>query len=459
MGIVDPSVMAPYQGNDDGQEDLMRQALIGLGLHPAAAEAAAPIQHQAEQQSAQQSQTQATMAQAPQQISPETLNPDATPDSPQSNVTLAHASMADQPAAKWASDAQGNLDKFQNRPMWKRMLVPALIGAASTIGAHSRNGAALQASAGKSLEDYNAAQVGQRNNLQQQVQAARNQQQSEYELDQRNRQQDLQMQGNNQARTLMAQIAAQSRQGVAGTNAGARVQSAQIGGDSRENVADTNADAKVTTGKYAADKAQGRFDQGQANQFKRQQIGIDAAAGRQGAGFSHQDNKPTATEDNRADLAQNLNENLDKAAAIFAKHPEYSGKLAGRLTQAKMLVGTNDQDLGALKTIMDQVGMASMGAHSMRNGHLVETIGNDLTNSMHNGPDAVQSAIRAAKDSVATFGSINRPTSLASKVKPAANQVPPNLSNFHVNPSTKQRIGTNDGGRTWYDTSTGKQVQ
>src|SRR6185369_563188 len=129
----------------------------------------------------------------------------ATPQTPQPDVTLAHADINDQPASKWVSDAQGQLDRFQNRPMWKKMLGPGLIAGAAALGAHTYGGRQLQENAQQSIHDLNAATQTRQQSLMNQLQQARGQQMSEYELDQRNRQQDLITAANNQNRRLLTE--------------------------------------------------------------------------------------------------------------------------------------------------------------------------------------------------------------------------------------------------------------
>lgn len=112
---------------------------------------------------------------------------------------------------------------------------------------------------------------------------------------------------------------------------------------------------------------------------------------------------PTADEQRRADLASNMNENLDQLEDILTRRPDLFGPVAGRLTGLRETVGTSDPDVAALKTLEEQVGMAMVGAHAMRNAGHVETAARSITNSFHNSPDAVKQAIATARASLATF--------------------------------------------------------
>lgn len=339
--------------------------------------------------------------------------PTPTPDALQTqqpDVTLAHANIQDQPASKWVSKAEGDLSKYESTPMWKRMLVPALVGATTTLGAHTRGGAALAQAGNQDIQNYIGNLQGRRTNLQQQVQNARQQQMSEYELDQRNRQQDLMTAANNQTRNLMAQIAANSRQEVAGTNAGAREYSADVGGQSREAVAGTNATSREAV---AGTQANSRLEVAKINAqaaLNRFLAGQDREDARQSMGFGHADNKPTADEDRRADLSQAMMGYADMLSDIAARRPELFGPLAGRITQGKQWLGTDDPDVANLKFLREQLGITQMGAHSLRSAQAISPIADALVNSFHNDAATVIKTAAMAKKGVGQFLNPIRPT-------------------------------------------------
>ena len=113
-------------------------------------------------------------------------------------------------------------------------------------------------------------------------------------------------------------------------------------------------------------------------------------------------NKPTADEQRRADLANNMNENLDKLEEIVNRRPDLFGPVAGRMTGLKSTLGTSDPDIASLNAIKEYFGMASVGAHAMRNAQHVETAARAVAN-FNNEPDAIKAAIKTARDSVQTF--------------------------------------------------------
>lgn len=108
-------------------------------------------------------------------------------------------------------------------------------------------------------------------------------------------------------------------------------------------------------------------------------------------------------EQTRADMAENVNENLNQLEKIVASRPDLFGKVKGRETKLRQWLGTNDPDIAAMKQISDNLGRAQTSAHGMRNGKLVEDAIVGILNGYKNGPDAIKRAIQSARDSVKTF--------------------------------------------------------
>lgn len=335
---------------------------------------------------------------------PDTLS--ALAPQPQSkSVALAPADYAAQPSAQRVTDLQSKLNQ---KPSWKDFAIQAATTLGPVIGSvvTGTGGTALMSAMQGANQQRIEEEQNRRQSLTQQIQAAQQAQEREYEAD-----------TNNRTRAQIAQTLAQSRQGVATTQAGARTGAAEIGAGAREYGADTSAGARRYTAdqslagrKYAADEAMDRLQYGQDRTDARQARSISAGYGRQAAGFQHTDTKPTAAEDNRADLADNLQENLDQLEDIANRRPELFGKLRGRVTMAKMYIGTDDPDIAALKTVHDQLGMVSQGAHQMRSAYGVGRAADSIMNELRNGGAGLSGAIQAARNSAGTFTTYNRPT-------------------------------------------------
>ena len=139
--------------------------------------------------------------------------------------------------------------------------------------------------------------------------------------------------------------------------------------------------------------------------------------------------KPTADEQRRADLAENLNENLDKLTEIATRRPDLFGPIHGRMTSLKGFIGSDDPDVATLETIKHQIGMAQISAHGMRSAQGVESAAESIINSFKNGPDAVKASAEAARNSVKTFtGDVSRAQNKTTPQGSAANQAPEGAS-------------------------------
>jgi hypothetical protein len=113
--------------------------------------------------------------------------------------------------------------------------------------------------------------------------------------------------------------------------------------------------------------------------------------------------KPTADEQRRADLAENLTENLNALDDIAKRRPELFGPLAGRWAELKQKFGTDDADLAQLQVIEHQVGMAQISAHGMRSAQGIESAAQSIMNNLHNGAGAVLASTQAVRNSIKTF--------------------------------------------------------
>ena len=379
--------------------------------------------------------------------------PPSLPPTPAPNVHLAHADYASQPAAADVTRAQGNLDSFQHTPLWKKALVPALIGAGSALGAHTWGGRQLQENGQQDIQNYIGTRRGQQDTLIKQVEFAKQQQQAQYEADQRNRQQDIMMVGNNQTKALTAQLLANSRRDVAGITGQSRENVADTGAQSRENVAGQNVAGRE---QVAAGQNQTRLHVAGINAkaaLDRFLAGQDRTDQRQANSFGHTDTKPTADEDRRADLVEAMMGYADAVSDIAKRRPELFGPSAGRFTQLRNLVGTSDPDVAALKMYREQLGITQMGAHSLRSAQAIAPIADAMVNSFNNDAGVVAETMNRAKKGVQPLLSPQRPvvngvgprTPLASRVQgntPAPPR-PPSVPPGYVYGPSKQFPGRN----------------
>lgn len=113
--------------------------------------------------------------------------------------------------------------------------------------------------------------------------------------------------------------------------------------------------------------------------------------------------KVSADEQKRADLVENLNENLDQLEEIVKRRPELFGKMAGRATKFREWTGSDDPDVASLKGIEDRLGMVQQSSHGMRSAQHVAASADSVINGYKNGPEAMLKSIADARKSGETF--------------------------------------------------------
>ena len=111
----------------------------------------------------------------------------------------------------------------------------------------------------------------------------------------------------------------------------------------------------------------------------------------------------------QVDLASNSLENINHIDQILQRRPDLIGVINGRITQGKLGAGTNDKDLGYIEEAMDNFGLATTGTHGTKAQAAREDARTALLNGFKNGPDAVQGAISAARNSLTNLASAGKP--------------------------------------------------
>lgn len=143
-----------------------------------------------------------------------------------------------------------------------------------------------------------------------------------------------------------------------------------------------------------------------------------------------------AGERKQVDLASNSLENINQIETILKRRPDLIGVLNGRVTQGKVGAGTNDRDLGYIEEALDNFGLATTGTHGTRAQTAREDARKALLNGFKNGPQAVQGAIDAAKNSLGNLASAGKPRGINGQpyvygTKPSAQQPSPQTHIFN----------------------------
>jgi hypothetical protein len=105
-----------------------------------------------------------------------------------------------------------------------------------------------------------------------------------------------------------------------------------------------------------------------------------------------------------ARLSRNIQHNGQIINDIVTRRPDLVGTINSLGTNWQQKVtGTNDPDLAALDGAVDQLSIASAGAHGSRAAGLVEGIHDGVLNHFKNGPAAVKAYTQGQMNSVQTF--------------------------------------------------------
>jgi hypothetical protein len=111
----------------------------------------------------------------------------------------------------------------------------------------------------------------------------------------------------------------------------------------------------------------------------------------------------TAADRTKMELAQADEQNLDIIKAVITKRPDLVGAMAGRVTNGKWAIVTNDPDLERLKVAYDNYALAAVGIHGSRSFQNKEEAQATLSNKNKNGAAAVLAGVDAARQSAETF--------------------------------------------------------
>lgn len=240
---------------------------------------------------------------------------------------------------------------------------------------------------------------------------------------------------NARERAYAAEQMADSRRDVGGMGADSREYSADqglagkvIGAGTAREVADTRAGAMQRVAGTRADAQRYGADQGLKGKVQAARIGADArvaagkyaadtALGRQQRSFDHSDNKPTAAEDTRSDYAETLDHNATEMDNIVQQHPGLVGPIAGRITQLRGALGSNDPNVSTLYADSHNLGVVANATHGIKQGAQISAAAESAAN-LHNGPEAYHASTAAVKRSADTFKQYTRP-SLKSRMQQA----------------------------------------
>ena len=113
--------------------------------------------------------------------------------------------------------------------------------------------------------------------------------------------------------------------------------------------------------------------------------------------------KPTANQTMKADLAENVVHNVDKATKLIRSNPDLFGKVSGKFTTAAQMIGSNDPAIAKLGLIIHNTALATNGIHGLRSAQAIEGTEKELLNKFKNSPEATIAALKENRRSVGDF--------------------------------------------------------
>lgn len=113
------------------------------------------------------------------------------------------------------------------------------------------------------------------------------------------------------------------------------------------------------------------------------------------------DNKKINSVQNRAALADNVEENLKTVEDVMQRRPDLFGKVSGNLSNAALAIGSNDPDKLAYNQAVENLSIANAGMHQMRSKYAIE--GSIKNLNFKNGVDGVKGTVASIRKSAEQF--------------------------------------------------------
>ena len=101
--------------------------------------------------------------------------------------------------------------------------------------------------------------------------------------------------------------------------------------------------------------------------------------------------------------ARNVQDNLNKAIDLIQQNPDLFGKVSGRFTTTREMIGSNDIAIDRLGNLIHNAALASTSVHGLRGEVAVEATEKELLNHFKNSPEATIAGMQDTVDSMSTF--------------------------------------------------------
>jgi len=158
--------------------------------------------------------------------------------------------------------------------------------------------------------------------------------------------------------------------------------------------------------------ARGALTEDQISSFGKNKAAVEAYLAQHHPNLDQKSIVMDAGQRKQVNLATNATHNLDSIGAILQRRPDLLGVINGRVSQGKELAGTNDPDLSAINTELDNYALAATGAHGIRAVQARADAKKALLNGFKNGPQGVAASLAASKMSLQNLASAGKPRGL-----------------------------------------------
>ncbi len=166
---------------------------------------------------------------------------------------------------------------------------------------------------------------------------------------------------------------------------------------------------------------------------------------------------PTGMDKKNQMLAQSALSQIDSMERVLAADPNLTGPGSGQLTKLQTFLGTQDpgaQQFLAAATFLSEHGVGVFGG---RNIHSIQDLQN-LMGNLKTNPEALKAALEQAKQTMAPWatagGRLPGPRGTGTAGAGGGGKTYKQTATGPGN----HKIGSNDGGITWYDAQTGKKI-
>lgn len=155
--------------------------------------------------------------------------------------------------------------------------------------------------------------------------------------------------------------------------------------------------------------ANGSLTEDQIPGFSKNKTSIEAYLAQHHPNLDQKSVMLDAGQRKQVNLATNAIHNLDTINSQLQRRPDLLGVINGRISAGKELTGTNDPDLAAINTELDNYALASTGAHGIRAVQARADAKKALLNGFKNGPQGVAASTQAARMSLQNLASAGKP--------------------------------------------------